>query len=396
MYGKLFAQMYDGTLATKGPWEALVTFQQLVILASRDGVVDMTAESIARRTTIPIEIIRTGLSALEQPDPESRTPTEEGRRIVRLSSGRAWGWQIVNHEHYRRVRNEDDRRTYMRDLMRERRADEAAASTLVEAVVAPEAEEAVSSGVSNVNGSSHIAVSRKQKQTQKQEGQKPVGGAEELGSANENGRPTSVESPTAGVAGAPQPDRPQTGVTVRSDVPAPQNGSGVLVRLAEDAPRLPALRGKRDATAVRERLGAVFAEIHGGTRDRMRQDQLARLNAEIVFLYWTARFNHPGAIYDSKREARILARLKENGGDVGELLYALDGAARDDRIMATGRYVGETKYDGIETVLRDRGQVEKFSATRRRFVAGEPHPALAELEKAVGKPAATDEEADGR
>ena len=26
MYGKVFVQMYDGTLGTQGPWQALVTF----------------------------------------------------------------------------------------------------------------------------------------------------------------------------------------------------------------------------------------------------------------------------------------------------------------------------------------------------------------------------------
>jgi hypothetical protein len=51
MYGKLFSQMYDGTLATKGPWQALVTFQQLIILADKHGIVDMTPEAIGRRTT---------------------------------------------------------------------------------------------------------------------------------------------------------------------------------------------------------------------------------------------------------------------------------------------------------------------------------------------------------
>lgn len=122
MYGKLFAQMYDGTLATKGPWQALATFQQLIILADKHGTVDMTAEAIARRTTFPLEVIRLGLSELEKPDPDSRTPDEEGRRIVRLSDHRPWGWRIVNHSHYRKIRSEDDRREYHKLYQRERRA----------------------------------------------------------------------------------------------------------------------------------------------------------------------------------------------------------------------------------------------------------------------------------
>lgn len=122
MYGKLFQQMFDGTLATTGPWEALVTFQQLVILADRHGIVDLTPEAISRRTTIPLNIIQKGVAALERPDPESRTPDEGGCRIVRLSDSRPWGWRIVNHAKYRAIRSQEERREYMRQYQRERRA----------------------------------------------------------------------------------------------------------------------------------------------------------------------------------------------------------------------------------------------------------------------------------
>ena len=112
MYGKLFTQMFDGTLATRGPWQALVTFQQFIILADKSGVVDMTPEAISRRTTIPIEIIVEGIMHLEAPDPESRSPAEEGRRIAPLSPDRTWGWQIVNYQHYRNLRSTEERRQY--------------------------------------------------------------------------------------------------------------------------------------------------------------------------------------------------------------------------------------------------------------------------------------------
>lgn len=122
MYGKLFSQMYDGTLATKGPWQALVTFQQLIILANKDGEVDMTPEAIARRTTIPFDVIETGILRLLEPDPQSRSPGEDGRRIVPLSDNRGWGWRIVNYDHYRKIRSEEERREYHRTYMRNRRA----------------------------------------------------------------------------------------------------------------------------------------------------------------------------------------------------------------------------------------------------------------------------------
>lgn len=122
MYGKLFAQMYDGTLATKGPWEALVTFQQFIILADRHGVVDMTPEAISRRTTVPLPIIQAGINALEQPDQQSRSPDEDGRRIVPLDEHRPWGWRVVNYGHYRKIRSEEERREYHREYMRRKRS----------------------------------------------------------------------------------------------------------------------------------------------------------------------------------------------------------------------------------------------------------------------------------
>ena len=122
MYGKLFVQMYDGTLATKGPWQALVTFQQLVILSDKTGTVDMTAEAISRRTTIPIEIITIGLAELLKPDEQSRSPEMNGKRIVPVTEGREWGWKIVNYDHYRKIRSEEERREYHRDYMRRKRS----------------------------------------------------------------------------------------------------------------------------------------------------------------------------------------------------------------------------------------------------------------------------------
>lgn len=114
--------MFDGTLASKGPWQALVTFQQMIVLANPDGIVDMTASAISRRTSIPLEIIEVGIAKLMEPDPESRTPDEDGRRISLLDDHRNWGWQIVNHAKYQAMRNAAERRDYLKDAQAKRRA----------------------------------------------------------------------------------------------------------------------------------------------------------------------------------------------------------------------------------------------------------------------------------
>lgn len=120
MYGKIFHSIYDGTLAED--WRALITFQQLIVLCDADGVVDMTPASISRRTGIPLEHIEHGLNVLIKPDPSSRTDNEDGRRLLPLSDSRQWGWEIVNHKHYRDLRTANDRREYMRNYMKEKRS----------------------------------------------------------------------------------------------------------------------------------------------------------------------------------------------------------------------------------------------------------------------------------
>ena len=99
-----------------------MTFQQMLTLCDQEGFVDMTADAIARRTTIPIEVITKGIAVLEQPDPESRRSEEEGRRIVLIDPNRTWGWQIVNYLHYRQIRSAQERRAYKREWMRKKRA----------------------------------------------------------------------------------------------------------------------------------------------------------------------------------------------------------------------------------------------------------------------------------
>lgn len=108
MFTKVFRSIYDGTLADN--WQALVTFQQMLILADENGVVDMTPSAMSRTTGIPLEILRAGIEALERPDPCSRTPDMEGRRIARLDEHREWGWFLVNHRKYRALQSREEKR----------------------------------------------------------------------------------------------------------------------------------------------------------------------------------------------------------------------------------------------------------------------------------------------
>lgn len=120
MYTKVFRSIYDGTLADN--WQAMVTFQQMLILADSQGVVDMTPSAMARITGIPLDILASGIAALESPDPASRTADMEGRRIARLDAHRDWGWFLVNFAKYRAMQSREEKKSADRERMREKRS----------------------------------------------------------------------------------------------------------------------------------------------------------------------------------------------------------------------------------------------------------------------------------
>jgi len=124
MYGKIFDSIYTGTLY--GQWEAIVTFQQMIVLSDADGNLDMTPPAIAAVTSIPLEIIQKGLEVLAAPDPYSRTPGAEGRRIELIDGHRPWGWHIINHEKYRSLQDADTVRAQTRERVRKHREEKRA------------------------------------------------------------------------------------------------------------------------------------------------------------------------------------------------------------------------------------------------------------------------------
>lgn len=84
----------------------------LKLCDGRTGVLDMTRQSLSRRLNIPAEILDKEITKLESPDPASRDPEFDGRRIERIDAHRDWGWRILNWAKYDAVRTKAD--VYMR------------------------------------------------------------------------------------------------------------------------------------------------------------------------------------------------------------------------------------------------------------------------------------------
>lgn len=98
-YTPLFDTLTRGTLS--GKWPDIGLWPIILSLADKDGIVDCTPVHISAITGLPVDEVIACLQRFCEPDPYSRSQEYEGRRLVRLDDHRDWGWQIVNHSHYR-------------------------------------------------------------------------------------------------------------------------------------------------------------------------------------------------------------------------------------------------------------------------------------------------------
>lgn len=168
---------------------------------------------------------------------------------------------------------------------------------------------------------------------------------------------TSKDIPKDGTADHPLPLPLQS---ASASAPIPTTSKALVAPSATPKLSVPEIVSQLQDTAVQARR----RETAGARREMF---------AEIVFAYWATKLGHTRTFIDPKRRATLRSRLVENGDDLSELLYVVDGALRDDWTM--GRDARSTKrFDGIETIYQDRAHVEKFAGMSAAFKKGEPHP----------------------
>lgn len=98
-YAPVFGSVFTGTL--HGRWPDTGLWLCLIAMADKNGVLDVTPQYIASTTGLPMQDVVDCMGRFCEPDPYSRTPDCEGRRLVLLEPPRLWGWRIVNHAKYR-------------------------------------------------------------------------------------------------------------------------------------------------------------------------------------------------------------------------------------------------------------------------------------------------------
>jgi len=120
MYIKLFRSILSSTIWLEDD-HVLRCWLAMLLMSESDGLIKISIPGLAKEASITIDQCREALAKLESPDPDSQSQEEGGRRIIRISQSEPI-WLIVNYEKYRKLRDSDQRREYMKEYMREYRA----------------------------------------------------------------------------------------------------------------------------------------------------------------------------------------------------------------------------------------------------------------------------------
>lgn len=94
-----FASLATGSLCGRYPDILLWAF--ILTQLDKNGTLDVTHAYLALVTGLPVPEVVACMKRFCEPDPFSRTPAEQGARLVLLDQHRDWGWRAVNHAKYR-------------------------------------------------------------------------------------------------------------------------------------------------------------------------------------------------------------------------------------------------------------------------------------------------------
>ena len=117
MFGKFFAYTFTGSMVGAGP--EMFAVWGYVVANTVASQVELNPRHLASLIGMTPEAVALCIEKLCAPDPESRSKTANGRRLIREGE---FAYFVPNHEAYRAVRDEQDRREYNRRKQAESRA----------------------------------------------------------------------------------------------------------------------------------------------------------------------------------------------------------------------------------------------------------------------------------
>lgn len=104
-YVKLFGSILDSSIWLESK-DVKILWVTMLAMKDRDGLIEAALPGLARRAGLSISETTAALQVLLSPDPYSRTPDHDGRRVEAV----AGGWQVLNHDLYREKMDPDEQR----------------------------------------------------------------------------------------------------------------------------------------------------------------------------------------------------------------------------------------------------------------------------------------------
>lgn len=115
-YAKLHSGILDSSIWSADVYTRVVWVAMLA-KADADGRVMAAPSRMVEICNVPQSRFDRAIEKLSGPDPESKTPDHEGRRIVQIQGG----WQILNYKKYRDELESEERKEYKRQWDRDHR-----------------------------------------------------------------------------------------------------------------------------------------------------------------------------------------------------------------------------------------------------------------------------------
>lgn len=107
MYGKIFSSTFSGSMFGAGA--EVFAVWAYVIANTQDSHVELCPRVIAATIGTTPPKVEEAIEYLCRPDPESRNPEHEGRRLVKEGQ---YQYLVVSHSIYRGLKDEEERRAY--------------------------------------------------------------------------------------------------------------------------------------------------------------------------------------------------------------------------------------------------------------------------------------------
>lgn len=113
---KLYCTVNQSSISQCSYPTRLVWYSMMAI-CGLDGIARISEDCVARIANVKEEEAKEALVTLSSPDPHSKDPDHEGRRIEKVPGG----YRILNYFKYRDIKSPAQRASYMRDYMKEYR-----------------------------------------------------------------------------------------------------------------------------------------------------------------------------------------------------------------------------------------------------------------------------------